>query len=169
MSADKLVWRAMTTADLPAVMAVAARVHPDYPEDEAVFAERCRLAAEGCLCLADSKALAGYVVSHPWHLGQPPALNTLLGALPTDAPSWYIHDLAILPQARGGGAAGWIVTHLAELAARSGCSSLALVAVNDSLGFWEHHGFRVAHDAALARKLASYDDAARYMVRQLKT
>ena len=30
----------MAPADLPAVMAIAGRVHPDYPEEEAVFAER---------------------------------------------------------------------------------------------------------------------------------
>ena len=158
----------MRAADLPDVMAIAAQVHPDYPEDEAVFAERCRLSPEGCLCLAADAALTGYVVSHPWHPGQIPALNTLLGAIPAEAPSWYIHDLALLPQARGSGAAGKIIAHLADLAVRAGCSSVALVAVNDSVGFWEHHGFRAVHDAALARKLASYDDAARYMVRRLK-
>ena len=37
----------MVPADLPAVMRIAAVVHPSYPEDEAVFAERLQLAAEG--------------------------------------------------------------------------------------------------------------------------
>jgi len=158
----------MTVADLPAVLATAAQVHPDYPEDQAVFRERCSLSPEGCLCLSNGTSLAGYLVSHPWHAGRPPALNTLLGEIPADATDWYIHDLALLPQARGSGAAGWIVAHLASLAAQAGCFRLALVAVNDSVGFWEHHGFRAVHDAALARKLASYDDAARYMVRHLE-
>jgi ribosomal protein S18 acetylase RimI-like enzyme len=169
MNPKAAVWRAMTLIDLPAVMATAAQVHPGYPEDEAVFAERLELAPQGCLCLGDGGALAGYVVSHPWQTGQPPALNTLLGTIPADVADWYIHDLALLPQARGSGAGGSIIAYLADLAASAGCTRLALVAVNDSVGFWEHHGFRAVHDVALARKLASYDDAARYMVRHLNS
>jgi GNAT superfamily N-acetyltransferase len=164
-----LHWRAMTSADLPAVMAVAAQVHADYPEDRAVFAERLELAPQGCLSFGDGVGLAGYLVSHPWHAGRPPALNTLLDAIPPDATDWYIHDLALLPRARGSGAGSRIISYLGDLAARAGCARLALVAVNGSVGFWKHHGFRAVHDAALARKLASYDDAARYMVRHLNS
>ncbi|CAM5770420.1 GNAT family N-acetyltransferase [Bosea minatitlanensis] len=158
----------MAPADLPAVMTIAARVHPDYPEDEAVFAERLRLAPAGCHVLDDGQgALLGYLVSHPWPAGAVPALNSLLGEIPPGAANWYIHDLALLPGGRGTGAAGRIVARITDEAARAGCSSLALVAVNDSTGFWRKHGFRAVHDPALDRKLASYDDAARYMRRDL--
>ena len=91
-------WRRMAPADLPAVMAIAAVVHPDYPEDEPVFAERLRLAPEGCHVLAgEGGALQGYLVSHPWPAGAVPALNSLLGAIPPGTVNWYIHDLALLP------------------------------------------------------------------------
>ncbi|MGO4403026.1 GNAT family N-acetyltransferase [Bosea sp. RAF48] len=159
----------MAPVDLPAVMAIAAVVHPSYPEDEAVFAERLRLASEGCHVLAsEDGALLGYLVSHPWPVGTVPALNSLLGAIPPGTRNWYIHDLALLPAGRGGGAAGRIVAAIAERAMRAGFASLALVAVNDSTGFWRRQGFREMHDPALARKLASYDDAARYMRRDLQ-
>jgi GNAT superfamily N-acetyltransferase len=159
----------MAPADLPAVMQIAARVHPDYPEDEAIFAERLRLAPAGCHVLADAQgALLGYLVSHPWPAGAVPALNSLLGDIPPGTTNWYIHDLALLPEARGGGAAGRIIAGISDEAARAGCSSLALVAVNGSTGFWRRQGFREVHDPALDRKLASYDDAARYMRRDLQ-
>lgn len=158
----------MATADLPAIMAVAAEVHPDYPESEAVFAERLALHPAGCLVLAGAERLGGYVLSHPWRLGQVPALDSLLGALPDDADAYYIHDLALLPGARGGGAASACVDWLAVHARASGFVRMALVAVGNSAGFWRRQGFREAHDEALARKLASYDDAARYLVRDLK-
>lgn len=161
------LWRPMTAADLPAVMAVAAEVHPDYPEDEAVFAERLALYSAGCLCLAVSRAAAGYVLSHPWRPREVPALNALLGAIPADATAYYIHDLALLPGMRGTGAASEIIARLVDHARNSGFASMALVAVNASVGFWQRHGFRETHDAALDRKLASYDDAARYMTRTL--
>ncbi|BCB20656.1 GNAT family N-acetyltransferase [Bosea sp. ANAM02] len=162
------LWRRMAPADLPAVMAIAAVVHPDYPEDEAVFAERLRLAPDGCHVLAgEGGALQGYLVSHPWPGGTVPALNSLLGEIPQGVANWYLHDLALLPAGRGNGAAGAIVTAIARHAAETGHASLALVAVNDSIGFWRRQGFREVHDPALDRKLASYDDAARYMRREL--
>lgn len=158
----------MAPADLPAVMAIAAVVHPGYPEDEAVFAERLRLAPEGCHVLAAGDgALQGYLVSHPWPVGAVPALNSLLGEIPRDVANWYLHDLALLPAGRGSGAAGAIVAAMARHAAETGYTSLALVAVNDSTGFWQRQGFREMNDPALDRKLASYDDAARYMRRDL--
>ena len=161
-------WRPMAAADLPAVMAVAAQVHPDYPESEAVFAERLALHPAGCLVLAGGEGIGGYVLSHPWRVGQVPALDSLLGPLPDDADAYYIHDLALVPAARGGGAASTGVERLAAHARDAGFGRMALVAVGNSAGFWRRHGFREAHDEALARKLASYDSAARYMIRDLK-
>lgn len=155
----------MAATDLPAVMAVATEVHPTYPESESVFAERLALHPAGCLVLASGEGLAGYVLSHPWRLGRVPALDSLLGALPSAADAYYIHDLALLPAARGSGAASACLHRLAAHARACGLARMALVAVGASAGFWRRHGFREAHDEALARKLASYDDAARYMVR----
>ena len=161
-------WRPMTSADLPAVMRIAAVVHPDYPEDEAVFAERLVLAPAGCLVLAgESGELSGYVVSHPWPRGSIPVLNSLLGTMPAGRRDWYLHDLALLPAARGGGYAGSGVSRIVSTARDARCDAIALVAVNGSAGFWERRGFRIVHDPALAAKLASYDDAARYMMRDL--
>ena len=158
----------MGPTDLPAVMRIAALVHPDYPEDEAVFAERLALAPAGCLVLAGkSGELSGYVVSHPWPRGSLPALNSLLGATPAGTHDWYLHDLALLPAARGGGHAGSGVSRIVSTARDARCEAIALVAVNGSAGFWERQGFRPADDPALAAKLASYDDAARYMMRDL--
>lgn len=162
-------WRRMAPADLPAVMAIAAVVHPDYPEDEAVFAERLRLAPEGChVLVAGDGVLQGYLVSHPWPANTVPALNSLLGRVPDDIANWYIHDLALLPAGRGSGAAGKVVAAIARRAAETGYTSLALVAVNDSTGFWGRQGFREVRDPALDRKLASYDEAARYMRRDME-
>ena len=168
MSMPSPSWRNMSAADLPAIMAAAAEVHPDYPEGEAVFTERLALHPAGCLVLAGGDGIGGYVLSHPWRFGQVPALDSLLGALPEDADAYYIHDLALLPGARGGGAASACVDRLAGHARGSGFMRMALVAVGNSAGFWQRQDFREAHDEALARKLASYDSAARYMIRDLK-
>ena len=158
----------MTVDDLASVDVIAARVHPSYPEDQAVFAERLRLHAAGCrVLMTGAGEIAGYVISHPWHLGEPPALNVLLGGLPEAAATYYIHDLALLPDARGSGAASWIVAQLVRHARDLNLPSLALVAVNGSTPFWTKQGFAVTAAESRDSKLASYGADAHLMRRLL--
>ncbi len=150
----------MRAADLHAVNRIADQVHPDFPESEAIPAERLALYPAGCLALEMHGDLMGYAVSHPWHDGNPSALNSLLGRLPANPATYYVHDLALLPVARSTGAAGAAVGLLVAQAAREALPSMTLVAVNNSAGFWQRHGFRVASAAP-----ASYGADARIMVR----
>jgi GNAT superfamily N-acetyltransferase len=153
----------MTLSDLPQVLAIAADVHPAFPEDEAVFAERLWLYPQGCHVLNRGGAVAGYVVSHPWHDGAPPALNTLLEHLPYQPTTYYIHDLALLPIARGNSAAKAIVASLIAQAQRERFATVTLIAVNNSERFWNKHGFEAVLDEVLAGKLRIYGAAARLM------
>jgi hypothetical protein len=141
-------------------------VHPAFPEDLAVFAERQRLYSDGTQLLEMSGQPAGYVLSHPWTFGQLPVLNALLGAIPSDADTYYVHDLALLNPARGTGAAAMIVGDMLRHARLSGFPTVSLVAVNGSLPFWYKHGFRAVAVPELADKLASYEPAAKLMVRR---
>nr|WP_120007368.1 GNAT family N-acetyltransferase [Pseudoroseomonas vastitatis] len=152
----------MRPADLPAVSRIAAAVHRDFPEEDAVFAERLALSPAGCLMLERAGAAAGYAISHPWHFGPPPALNSLLGELPARPETHYLHDVALLPAARGAGAARILLGRLEVLA---GGLPLSLVAVGGTTGFWAGLGFRPREEPALLAKLASYGDpTARFMV-----
>jgi N-acetylglutamate synthase-like GNAT family acetyltransferase len=161
------LWRPMTPADYAAVTAIADRVHVAYPEDDAVFIERQRLYPDGCAMLErDGMALA-YAVTHPWRYAEPPALNVMLGALPERPTTYYIHDIALLPETRGSGAGKAIVEAVIAHAAETGMSNVSLVAVNNSQGFWKRFGFDVVAEPALEAKLKSYDDDARFMVRKL--
>lgn len=160
-----MIWRAMVAGDLDAVLDAAAIIHPGYPEDRAVFAERLALWPEGCRILDADGTVGGYALTHPWRYGTPPKLDTLLGALPAEPDTYYLHDIALLARARGQGAARRLVDDLAALAARSGLPTLSLVAVNASRPIWEAQGFAVADDAA--PDLASYGGEAWFMVRRL--
>jgi hypothetical protein len=157
----------MTATDLPAVSALAALIHPGYPEDAAVFAERLRLYAPGCRVLERNGALKAYVISHPWLGRMPPALNTLLSELPARPTTYYLHDLALLPEVRGSGAAVEVVTALAEQARTERLPSLTLIAVNGSAGFWRRQGFEAVPDGSLREKLRSYGEDAQFMMRTL--
>jgi ribosomal protein S18 acetylase RimI-like enzyme len=161
-------WRIMTPADIPAVIDIASRVHLDYPEDDAVLAERQQLYPAGCLVLdVDGRAM-GYTLTHPWTYLQPPALNALLGAIPANPSTYYIHDVALLPEARGSSAGSAAVRAIVEHAVATGMTNMSLVAVKGTSGFWTRHGFAPIADAHLDAKLKSYDDPeARYTVRPL--
>ena len=150
-------WRTMTVLDLPSVEAIAAAAHPRFPEDDVVFAERQRLYPDGARLLELDGVPSGYLLSHPWHSGTMPALNSLLGAIPPDADTFYLHDLALLNPARGTGAAALIVGDILRHARKQGFASATLVAVNSSLPFWYKHGFRSVEAPELTGYLQSYE------------
>jgi GNAT superfamily N-acetyltransferase len=135
----------MAPADLHGVMAVADVVHPAFPERVEVFAEKLALFPAGCLVLAEANAgVIGYAVSHPWPALSIPPLDDFLGSLPAPEANRYIHDVALLPAARGHGAASAAVARLLAGAASAGARTASLVSVYGSAPFWRRHGFRDA-------------------------
>ncbi|GHA21079.1 N-acetyltransferase [Devosia pacifica] len=167
MAISDIHWRALTMLDMPALADIAAQVHPDYFEDLAVLAEKLTLYPDGARLLEIAGEPAGYLLSHPYPYLSVPPLNRLIGKIPAPADCLYLHDLALLPKARGRGAAGWAVEDLARHAQRQGFSAMALVSVGNSAAFWGRFGFSPVDRPELAAKLASYSETARYMVRPL--
>lgn len=160
-------WRPARASDLPAISAIAARIHPDLPERPEVFAEKMRLYPDGSRVLAAEDEIVGYGLAHPWTQHRIPPLDGFLEQLPGDADCLYVHDVAVLPGFRGG-VAGDYVAAIEQLARASGIATLALVSVYTTRPRWERLGFRpVTADAELRAKLASYGDNATYMLRDL--
>jgi len=163
-----LEWRPMRPDDIEAVTAVARLSFPDHFEDQTCFENRLALYPRGCFVLTDGQGpTRGYLIAYPWKTESAPPLNTVIEGLPADATLIYLHDLALHPDARGGGVTGAIVELLAGQAAEDGWPAIALVAVNDAVGFWTRHGFVEQPAEAMAAKLASYGADARYMLRPL--
>lgn len=161
-----LRWRAMTTADLADVQAIAGQVHAAYPERPEVFAERLRLHPAGCFVLTDPEPVTGYAVAHPWD-GPPPALDVLLQGLPPAPRTLYIHDIALLPNARGRRAVADLMVRLSENARQQRLPTLSLTAVGGTAPVWRHMGFRVDAEPAYAAKLATYGGDAVFMMRDV--
>ncbi len=160
---ENIAWLPLTPADLDAVCAVAGRAHADLPERPEVFAEKLRLFPGGCFKLALGVTVTGYALMHPWPAGSAPKLDAFIGALPPDAGVLYLHDVAMLPEARGRGAARAIVDIAAKLARSRGLAGLALVSVHGTAALWERLGFR----RAAGPDLSSYGGTAVYMTRGL--
>lgn len=157
----------MAVADIAAVIAIARRMHVAYPEGDEVFFERQSLYPEGCQVLVGNGRLDGYVISHPWRYLDPPSLNVKLGTIPPEPTTYFIHDIVLLPEARGSGAGFLVVQDLIQHAASAKFDNVSLVAVKGSSGFWERHGFQTVAEPRLDAKLRTYDDAARYMTKRL--
>jgi GNAT superfamily N-acetyltransferase len=155
----------MGRSDLSLAEAIAEQVHPTLPEDPAVFAERLHLFPRGCLMLEGGGQCTGYTIAHPWWQIRPPALNTMLGQLPDGADTFFLHDLALLPSARGAGHAGIAVRLLAEQAKDMGLVTMSLVAAGTSRAFWRYLGFRPQDtDESAAAAVATYGSGACAMV-----
>lgn len=152
----------MRASDLADVVAVADVVHLAYPEDPAVFANRLELFAPGCLIAEENGGILGYCIAHPGTVGEPPPLDTVLPALPAAADCLYIHDVALLPAARGRQLGVALARRLEDVARAHGFTRMALTAVNNSDGFWGALGYQPQPCA----KLASYG-AATYRVKAL--
>ncbi|TGJ79845.1 hypothetical protein E0Z10_g8923 [Xylaria hypoxylon] len=155
-------WRQLTPKDIEGLVLVADVVHPGLLERDVVFAERARLFPEGCLVLEEDSRVCGYVISHPIRYSQPPALDTLLGELASDADQFYIHDVCVLPDLRGCGYAVDVVKKLLAIAERY--PTTCLVSVYGTAPFWVRFGFRPP-DHAPSDTMRGYGDDAVYLER----
>jgi len=164
---DHATWRPAAAADLDEVERIGNAIHMTLQERPEVFANKLALFPQGCFVLTCNGTLAGYGIAHPWALGSVPALDTLMAALPPSPTCLYVHDVVVLPAARGQGAAGVLVDLYAAVARQQELPSLALVSVYGTYVFWERFGFQATAGPELADKLKSYGDTARYMRKSL--
>src|SRR5690606_14459659 len=134
-------WRSMGTADLDGVAANSEGVHGAVIEAHRVDCERLDVHAAGCRVRERDAAVAGYLVTHPWHRGAVPQLGALLGALPVAAEICYLHGIALLPATRGMGAGAEATAFVRQQARLAGCEEIRLVAVNGAESYWRAQGF----------------------------
>ncbi|MCW2388633.1 GNAT superfamily N-acetyltransferase [Sphingobium sp. B11D3B] len=152
-------WRPMRFSDVGTVKAISDAVHGRYTEDEAIYAERLSLHPAGCFLFEDAGRVLGYLVAHPWEADSVPAFNAPLGAIPENPGSYYLHDLALLPDARGSGAGRTALGLIVAQARREGLGEIWLTAVNGADSFWAAQGFEVVE----APDPAGYDETCRRM------
>jgi GNAT superfamily N-acetyltransferase len=164
MNASESAWRPMRPDDIAAVFDLSHRVHGDYPEREAVLAEKLALFPAGCFVLTAGAQVTGYAFSHPWN-DAPPRLDAFLVALPAAPSRYFIHDVTLDESVRGRGYAAALVPILASVARDCGAPHIMLVAVNGAEEFWVRVGFRVVDDVAQMDVRAKYGPHALLMER----
>ncbi len=161
-------WRPLLAADMARVDWIAGQIHAGLPERSAVLAEKRDLSPATCLKLVLDGATVGYGLAHPWMLSDIPPLDGVLHALPQSPDCLYVHDVAILSEARGRQAAARYMAILTAQARTLGIAHLACVSVYGTVGLWSGLGFAVQDDPGLRQKLASYGGSARYMTAKIR-
>ena len=157
-------WLPLLPADVESVKRIADIVHPTLPESMEVFLEKVILYPLGCRKLMFDNILSGYGICHPWRLNSVPRVDCFLNTLPPHPDCLYIHDIAILPQARGQNAAGIYIDYIKQLAIEYSIPSIALVSVYGTNVLWNRFGFHGVELTQLDNPLATYGKSAQYMV-----
>jgi hypothetical protein len=160
-------WMPLLPEHLDRVNEIADSIHTTLPERPEVFEEKCLLFPEGCRVFVRGERILGYAVSHSWLLDGIPPLDEFLRALPEQPTCLYLHDIVVLPEARGQKAAEGFLGLLENLARQMSVCHLALVSVYGTDALWGRHGFEVTRRPELAAKLRSYGPTAKYMTRTL--
>ena len=130
--------------------------------------EKFNLFPEGCLVMEHMREGGGLLaLASVAPQAHPGPQSTPAPAFPPAPDCLFIHDLAVLPRARGYGATYGLIEIIEKLARKRAIPYLALVSVYGTYPLWGRFGFEVVTDDALAEKLKTYGDQARYMVWRL--
>lgn len=159
--------RPLHASDLEAALAIQVQAYPAFLcEDAAAFASRLALPRSCCLAAMQGDAMLGYLLAHAWPAASPPPVGAVLEPAPAEV--LYIHDLAVTAVGQGSGIGRQLVERALATAAGDGLQQAELIAVEGAAPFWERLGFReTATSPELARKVAEYGPAARWMRRAI--
>ncbi|MBM3879412.1 MAG: GNAT family N-acetyltransferase [Verrucomicrobia bacterium] len=157
-------WVPLLPEDMDSVNSIADAVHTTLPERPEVFMEKRNLFPDGCRKLALNGRTVGYAISHPWMLYSIPPLDDFLETLPTKPDCMYLHDMVVLPEARGAGASGRYMQYIKAVTRSMGIRSIACVSVYGTDVLWSRFGFQVIQTPDLIAKLSTYGATGKYMV-----
>lgn len=161
--------RPLTERDLPALTAIQNAVFdPLYRETQAVLGSRLEIAPTCCWGAFQDRELLAYILSHPWPAASPPPIGRALTA-PPEGDNWFIHDLAIAPQARGLRLGHALVRAAADAALQIGLVRGDLIAVQGASSFWAKLGYAPSSSLSepLKAKVAGYGPDAQYMTAEI--
>ncbi len=156
-------WRPLSPSDFQAVDRIAQAIHVDLFERTEVLFDKVAFFPQGCRKLTAANETVGYAIAHPWYLNEIPAIDCFLPVRPEPPDCLFIHDVAVLPSARGSNAAGGFLALLRPLAKARGLRFFACVSVYGTDRLWSRHGFTPVSRPEIDAKLQDYGPTAIYM------
>lgn len=158
--------RPMEETHIPQVWQLQCLAYaPEFHESEAVFRAKRAAWPDCCWVLVWDERVLAYLFAQESRLGHPPCLHNEgqeMGA----RDCFHLHDLAIHPEFRGLGLGRPLIEAGLVEGRRRGLAWASLVAVQQSVAFWEKQGFG-GGGPELCPPLSSYGPDARYLLRLL--
>jgi hypothetical protein len=164
LMSEQPTWLPLSLNDLESVDRIASIIHTKLAERPEVLAEKIELFPEGCRKLVFGGAMMGYGLSHPWKLFSAPALDKFFVSIPGNADCIQIHDIAVLPEARGLRSVAHYVALVRALASEMKLQKLACVSVYNTEALWSRYGFNVDARESVACKMIGYGPTAKYLI-----
>ena len=129
--------RLATIQDLDEILQIQSKVHDiSHYDTKEIFVSRINLYPNGCWVAQNNNTIVGYLISHPWVVGDIPDINEIF-IIPNNSNCYYIHDIAILPKYRGNGYSRALLKNIIEKN-----NKLSLIALPRAISFWKKLGFR---------------------------
>ena len=144
----------------PQILRIQAEVYTDIaPESLETLRSKWLNSPTYCMQGETEQGVCAYLLAHAWHSDSPPKLYQPAPAAP-HGDVLFIHDLAVSTRAAGMGMGTQMVTHLLIAAKARGFRKALLVAVQNSVPFWQKLGFELDPHQVVD---ASYGEDARPM------
>jgi GNAT superfamily N-acetyltransferase len=156
--------RPICSTDWPAIMAIQAQCYVELtPESLGVMQSKWRASPTSCLVFEQQGRVLAYALVHPWQRGDAPSLETDISGQ-INANCWYLHDMAITPNAQGMGIGKQLFIYMVNQAKALAVNGIGLVAVQGAQTYWQPQGFKPdITSAKLTQSLNSYPDGACYL------
>lgn len=155
--------------DATAVLDVQRQCYGEpFLEPHALYQRRLQTAGHCCLGVHAQGQLIGYLAAY-W--SRPGYITPLHGDFidHRDPSVLYVHDMAILPAAKGQGLASMLLAFARRQAVQRHIRHTALIAVQGSQVYWQRQGYRaeVVQQPQQQANLLSYGADAIYMVGEI--
>lgn len=142
------------------ILRIQAEVYIDIePESLATLRSKWLNSPQCCWLFSSNNEVCAYLLAHAWHSDSPPKLYQSAPALP-NGDILFIHDLAVSKTKTGKGIGHMMVTHLLNSARTRNFRKVLLVAVQNSVPFWQKLGFELDPEN---KANTSYGDEARVL------
>lgn len=142
----------------------------DLCEGHSVLLNRFETFGQYFYVAKNGKALIGYMISFPWKAGDTPVNNQKFPAILQTPDCFFIHDITLMPEARGTGLAAAMIEKACETGRSLGFKTISLVAVSQSGNYWDKNNFLEYVDISVEKRngiIANYGQGARLMLRFL--
>jgi GNAT superfamily N-acetyltransferase len=118
----------------------------------------------------NGEELIGYMIAFPWKSGETPVNNQNFPKMIPTPDCFFIHDITLLPAARGTGLARSMIEKACETGRLLGFKTISLVAVAQSGNYWDKNNFLEYMDISIEKKnalIANYGKGSRLMQKTL--